>query len=120
MLDKMNNFNTSIRALAMGFNDAFINATQSYIKHLEEPENLDRFVDHARFFVTVMVLMWIVLNVCACCSDPFGENLRRRVKSLETEISDAEDVITDLDDENDKLKAELARAKLEIAEMEAR
>lgn len=120
MLKKMHNFNMTIQSLAMEYNVAFMNATQTYMKYLEEPDNLERFVDHAKFLMTTIVLMWVVLNVCACCSDPFGENLRKRLKIVESELSDAEEMITDLDDENEKLKAELARAKLEITEMESR
>jgi hypothetical protein len=120
MLDKMDNFNTSIRMLAMNFNSAFNSATYQLAEHLKEPDNLNRFVDHTRFVVTTIILMWVFMSICACCSDPFGENLRKRLKTVETELSDAEDVINELDEENDKLKAELARAKVEISEVEAR
>ncbi len=117
---KMNNFSQSIHNNALAFNEAFMNATQTFVDHLNEEDNLYVMVDQARFVATVIVLMWFVMNVCACCSDPCGDRIKRRLKSVETELSEALNTIADLDEENDKLKDDLAKARLEIIEIESR
>ena len=116
----MNNFNQSILITAMEFNEAFMNATQMFADHLKDPENLDVVIEQTRFVVTSIVMLWILMNVCACCADPCGDRTKRRLKAVETQLNDAEEMIAELDDENDKLKEELAKAKLEIIEIESR
>lgn len=116
----MNNFNQSILITAMAFNEAFMNATQMFADHLKDPENLDVVLDQTRFVVTSIVMLWILMNVCACCADPCGDRTKRRLKAVETQLNDAEEMIAELDDENDKLKEELAKARLEIIEIESR
>lgn len=104
----------------MAFNEAFMNATQMFADHLKDPENLDVVLDQTRFVVTSIVMLWILMNVCACCADPCGDRTKRRLKAVETQLNDAEEMIAELDDENDKLKEELAKARLEIIEIESR
>jgi septal ring factor EnvC (AmiA/AmiB activator) len=112
--------NNSIQQFAMTLNAALNKAVHEWSEHFKIPENVDRFVDQVRLAITAMILGWVVVTVCACCADPFGENLRRRLKIVESELSDAEDMISHLDDENEKLKSELAKARVEISEMESR
>ena len=116
----MNNFNQSILITAMAFNEAFMNATQMFADHLKDPNNLDVVLEQIRFVVTSIVMLWILINVCACCADPCGDRVKMRLKAVETQLNDAEEMIAELDDENDKLKEELAKARLEIIEIESR
>ena len=116
----MNNFNQSILITAMAFNEAFMNATQMFADHLKDPNNLDVVLEQIRFVAIVILLLWFLINVCACCADPCGDKVKRRLKAVETQLNDAEEMISELDDENDKLKEELAKARLEIIEIESR
>ena len=116
----MNNFNQSILITAMAFNEAFMNATQMFMDHIKEPDNLDVVLEQIRFVTIVILLLWIMINVCACCADPCGDRVKLKLKAVETQLNDAEEMIAELDDENDKLKEELAKAKLEITEIETR
>lgn len=104
----------------MAFNEAFMNATQMFADHLKDPNNLDVVLEQIRFVVTSIVMLWILINVCACCADPCGDRVKMRLKAVETQLNDAEEMIAELDDENDKLKEELAKARLEIIEIESR
>ena len=116
----MNDFNQSILITAMAFNEAFMNATHMFMDHIKEPDNLDVVLEQVRFVTIVILLLWILMNVCACCADPCGDRTKRRLKAVETQLNDAEEMIAELDDENDKLKEELAKARLEIIEIESR
>jgi septal ring factor EnvC (AmiA/AmiB activator) len=104
----------------MTVNEAFKNATDNFAEHLKTAENVDILVDQLRLSITVLIIMWALISMCSCCIDPCEDKLRRRLKVVESELADAEDMITDLDEENEKLKSELAKAKLEIAEIESR
>jgi septal ring factor EnvC (AmiA/AmiB activator) len=104
----------------MTVNEAFKNATNDFAEHLKTPENLTLLVDQLRLSITVLIIMWALISMCSCCMDPCEDKLRKRLKVVESELADAEDMITDLDEENEKLKSELAKAKLEIAEIESR
>ena len=116
----MNNFNQSILITAMAFNEAFMNATQMFADHLKDPNNLDVVLEQIRFVTIVILLLWILINVCACCADPCSDRVKMRLKAVERQLNDAEEMIAELDDENDKLKEELAKARLEIIEIESR
>lgn len=110
----------TIQSITMTVNEAFKNATDDFAEHLKTPENLTLLVDQLRLSITVLIIMWALISMCSCCMDPCEDKLRRRLKVVESELADAEDMITDLDEENEKLKSELAKAKLEIAEIESR
>ena len=110
----------SIQSMTMSVNAAFLNASDNFAEHLKTAENVDILVDQLRLSITVLIIGWAVISMCSCCIDPCEDNLRRRLKALESELSEAETMISDLDDENDKLKIELLKAKLEIAEIESR
>lgn len=110
----------TIQSITMTVNEAFKNATDNFAEHLKTAENVDILVDQLRLSITVLIIMWALISMCSCCIDPCEDKLRRRLKVVESELADAEDMITDLDEENEKLKSELAKAKLEIAEIESR
>jgi septal ring factor EnvC (AmiA/AmiB activator) len=110
----------TIQSITMTVNEAFKNATNDFAEHLKTPENLTLLVDQLRLSITVLIIMWALISMCSCCMDPCEDKLRKRLKVVESELADAEDMITDLDEENEKLKSELAKAKLEIAEIESR
>jgi septal ring factor EnvC (AmiA/AmiB activator) len=116
----MNNTIQSIQAMAMSVNAAFLNASDNFAEHLKTQENVDILVDQLRLTVTVLIIGWALISMCSCCIDPCEDNLRRRLKLVESELAEAESTIADMDEENEKLKMELAKARQEITEVEFR
>ena len=116
----MNNTIQSIQAMATSVNASFNDAAHDFAEYLKTPENLDMFVDQMRFVITTLILGWVFIGLCACCSDPCEDNLRRRLKIVESELAEAESTIADMDEENEKLKMELAKVRQEITEVEFR
>jgi len=57
--------------------------------------------------LTLGLMTWFIIYALDCCSDPFGEKLRSRMKELETDLDNAETTICGYEEEIEALTNKL-------------
>jgi 1,2-phenylacetyl-CoA epoxidase catalytic subunit len=83
-----------------GIDDAISNATNFIKNTLDEfTEDPEYAVSVVRMFVSMLLIAWVMSRVCDCCSDPFGENMRKRLRECEFDLRESENTISALEEE---------------------